>query len=271
MRSGFCGAGSFDFAVGGCFIAGIGVLVSFASAIVMVPALDVALGSTAAAKGAGHEDEGDLEDDEALFTVTITNNGPQTTSGVEVELELPADCLTSVEAETDKGTATVNGVVLWEVGQIKDDETFTLEVLATLDPACEGQTLEATAEVTRSNLSDPDDLFFEFGEDDQGSDLTETVEFTVPEGLGRMTLLETAYPNPFNPTAMIPFRVQEAGDVRLAVYDLLGRQVALLVDGPVWAGQHEARFDAAGLPTGTYLVRLEAAGTVQVQRIMLMK
>jgi hypothetical protein len=52
---------------------------------------------------------------------------------------------------------------------------------------------------------------------------------------------------------------------------MLGRQVALLVEGQVSAGVHEVVFSGARLPTGVYLVRLEAGGEVQTQRITLMK
>ena len=55
------------------------------------------------------------------------------------------------------------------------------------------------------------------------------------------------------------------------VYDLLGRTVATLVEGSLSAGVHEAVFEASALPTGMYLVRMEAGGIVQMQRITLMK
>ena len=76
--------------------------------------------------------------------------------------------------------------------------------------------------------------------------------------------LEAAYPNPFNPTTEIRFALPEAADVRLVVYDALGREVARLVDGPVGAGYRHATFDASGLPSGMYLYRLEAKGAAEV-------
>ena len=75
--------------------------------------------------------------------------------------------------------------------------------------------------------------------------------------------LEAAYPNPFNPTTEIRYALPEAADVRLTVYDGLGREVARLVDGPVGAGHQQATFDAGGLPSGLYLYRLEAKGAAE--------
>ena len=72
--------------------------------------------------------------------------------------------------------------------------------------------------------------------------------------------LEPNYPNPFNPTTEIRFALPEAADVRLIVYDALGREVERLVDGPVSAGHQHATFEAANLPSGLYLYRMEATG-----------
>ena len=83
--------------------------------------------------------------------------------------------------------------------------------------------------------------------------------------------LEGNYPNPFNPTTTIPFAVPEAADVTLAVYDLLGRRVAVLVEGEMAAGRHEAVFEASHLSSGVYLVRLQSEGFSQVRRMTLVK
>ena len=83
------------------------------------------------------------------------------------------------------------------------------------------------------------------------------------EALPAAYALEAAYPNPFNPTTEIRYALPEAADVRLTVYDGLGREVARLVDGPVGAGHQQATFDAGGLPSGLYLYRLEAKGAAE--------
>jgi surface protein len=89
------------------------------------------------------------------------------------------------------------------------------------------------------------------------------------------TELHAAYPNPFNPSTVIGFTVGTQNlaslQTRLAVYDLLGRQVAVLVDGTMPAGRHRVTFDASGLASGVYLVRLEAGGEVFTRRMTLLK
>jgi hypothetical protein len=95
-----------------------------------------------------------------------------------------------------------------------------------------------------------------------------------PETVGRMEL-EQNYPNPFNPSTQIRFTVgtQDLASlpVRLAVYDVLGREIAVLVDGPMSAGAHSVNFDASNLTSGVYLYKLEAGGMTQTKRMTLVK
>ena len=72
--------------------------------------------------------------------------------------------------------------------------------------------------------------------------------------------LEAAYPNPFNPQATIRFALPEAAEVHLVVYDVVGREVARLAEGPMGAGHHRAVFDGSRLASGLYLYRLTAQG-----------
>lgn len=79
------------------------------------------------------------------------------------------------------------------------------------------------------------------------------------------------YPNPFNPQTSITFSMPEAAHVRLTVYDLLGRRVAMLVDGNLAAGRHEVRFDATNLPSGNYIYRLSTPQGEFTKMMMLLK
>jgi hypothetical protein len=83
--------------------------------------------------------------------------------------------------------------------------------------------------------------------------------------------LSQNYPNPFNPATQIRFAVPVSGEVRLAVYDLLGREVAVLVKGGMSAGSHIVNFDAASLGSGVYVYRLDAAGQTLTRKMTLVK
>ena len=79
------------------------------------------------------------------------------------------------------------------------------------------------------------------------------------------------YPNPFTDATTIGFELPTGTRVRLRVYDLLGREIATLVDDFRLAGQHRAVFRKEGLPSGTYVYRLEAMGQVQLGRMVLVR
>jgi hypothetical protein len=79
------------------------------------------------------------------------------------------------------------------------------------------------------------------------------------------------YPNPFNPTTEIRYRMSEFGFVSLKVYDVLGREVATLVDEEKPAGSYTVRFNATGLASGVYYCRLRAGSFVETRKMAMMK
>ncbi len=84
-------------------------------------------------------------------------------------------------------------------------------------------------------------------------------------------LLHQNYPNPFNPTTTIEYGIPSAGIVRLKVFDLLGRELAVLQDGYKHAGVYSVSFDGTRLPSGIYVYQLESSGTVLARRMTLLK
>ncbi|MBL8017243.1 MAG: T9SS type A sorting domain-containing protein [Ignavibacteria bacterium] len=83
--------------------------------------------------------------------------------------------------------------------------------------------------------------------------------------------LKQNYPNPFNPETNISFSVPHPGSVKLAVFDLLGREVAVLVNEDLKAGVYKVNFNASVLSTGVYFYRIETNGFSEVKKMMLVK
>lgn len=79
------------------------------------------------------------------------------------------------------------------------------------------------------------------------------------------------YPNPFNPTTVINFTLPKAGNVSLKVYNLLGQEVATLVDGFMTAQKYEVTFDASKLASGVYVYSLQSENFSQSKKMILMK
>ncbi len=97
------------------------------------------------------------------------------------------------------------------------------------------------------------------------------IEAASSEALPTEATLAGAYPNPFSRSATVGFALPSSQRVTLSVYDVLGREVARLVDGEVEAGRHEAVLGGATLPSGVYLIRLTAGNVVQTKRITLVR
>ncbi len=91
------------------------------------------------------------------------------------------------------------------------------------------------------------------------------------EDVPRAFALEQNYPNPFNPKTGIRYQVSGVSDVKLVVFDLLGREVAVLVDERKAAGLYEVSFDGRGLSSGVYFYRLTAGSFTQIRAMMLVK
>lgn len=84
-------------------------------------------------------------------------------------------------------------------------------------------------------------------------------------------MLEQNYPNPFNPVTNIKFSIPKAGNVKLAVFDITGREVAELVNQNLKAGTFNYDFDASHLASGMYFYRLTGEGFSEVKKMILIK
>ena len=93
----------------------------------------------------------------------------------------------------------------------------------------------------------------------------------ISEAVPEQATLKQNYPNPFNPATTIEYQLESAQRVMLSVYDVLGREVAVLVEGVQPAGTFRADFDAAGLASGVYLYKLQTETTSLTRTMTLLK
>ena len=98
------------------------------------------------------------------------------------------------------------------------------------------------------------------------SDVVE-VEVSIPA----VYSLDQNYPNPFNPSTTIKYSIAEDGFVKLAVYNMLGEEVATIVNTTQKAGKYEVNFNASQLSSGVYVYRIEAANFTTSKKLMLLK
>lgn len=106
----------------------------------------------------------------------------------------------------------------------------------------------------------------DFNGQSEYSDVVE-VNVTAPA----VFALDQNYPNPFNPSTRIHYSVAVPGNVKLAVYNLLGQEVATLVNGFMEAGQYDITFDAQDMPSGTYIYKIETSQFSQARKMLLTK
>jgi photosystem II stability/assembly factor-like uncharacterized protein len=84
-------------------------------------------------------------------------------------------------------------------------------------------------------------------------------------------VLSQNYPNPFNPSTKISYSLPKAGNVNLVVYDILGREVAVLVNEFTTAGNHTIDFNASGLSSGVYLYKIQSGNFTATKKMVLVK
>jgi len=113
----------------------------------------------------------------------------------------------------------------------------------------------------------------------------DTIEFMITDGSGIMMTksfifsytvpkefkLEQNYPNPFNPSTTIQYQLPEESKVTLKVYDILGGEVATLVNEEQDAGYKEVKFNATNCASGMYVYRLSAGNFISTKKMMLLK
>jgi len=188
----------------------------------------------------------------------------------------------AIEAGT--GTPPAAGVVAWA----DTDLGMDMECFIPASDIEQWYTLEEGAEIGYEiQINDDDGNGTREGMARWWDNTNETWHDPSHMGEARLTVPESAveapvavptsfnlgqnYPNPFNPTTSIDYNVASRGYVKLAVYDLLGKEVATLVDGVQPAGKNTVTFSASNLTSGVYFYKLEADNNVITKKMTLLK
>lgn len=212
--------------------------------------------------------------DLVAYRFKLVNNGTTSATNIEVTSDL-ASCLDIKSIRFSRRDNTYDEATKrWYLGSLNPGERAKLKITVRTD-RCLGEAT-SSASVTAFQMEGQAYTF----EHHADAGVTKVIHVqtasqgrsqeVAQEEINPVTLLP-GYPNPFNPETVIPFELMQSSYVKVEVYDLLGRQVQVLVNEHLSAGSHEVNFRAAGLPTGVYLVRVESQGHVQTQRITLMK
>jgi photosystem II stability/assembly factor-like uncharacterized protein len=93
----------------------------------------------------------------------------------------------------------------------------------------------------------------------------------VTNNIPKQYNLKQNYPNPFNPSTSISFDIPKSGNVRLVVFDELGREISVLIDGELNAGSYKAEFNGSSLSTGVYFYRITAGDFTMTKKMILSK
>ncbi|MCU0364623.1 MAG: T9SS type A sorting domain-containing protein [Ignavibacteriaceae bacterium] len=97
--------------------------------------------------------------------------------------------------------------------------------------------------------------------------ITEVEDFNQPSNYS----LEQNYPNPFNPSTTIEFSIPKSEIVSLKVFNVLGKEVATLINGQVETGKHKIEYDATGLNSGVYFYKIESENYTETRKMILLK
>lgn len=79
------------------------------------------------------------------------------------------------------------------------------------------------------------------------------------------------YPNPFNPVTTIKYYLPKTSHVKLTVFDILGNEVIILIDGIKSSGVYEETWNASGVPSGIYFYQMNADGLLQTKKLIFIK
>jgi hypothetical protein len=190
--------------------------------------------------------------------VSVTDSANNTCNAVTVHMS---------DGSGTGGSAVITGENPQVIGNISPGNNNSATFTAQLNnPSPVGGSMTFTVQVTAGNCAENSAVF-----NVNVPACEEGVDNPRQSGLVTASALSQNYPNPFNAITNITFDIAQSGYATLAIYDLMGKQVATLVHGQVERGSHSVQFDASTLPSGVYIYRLTANGFTSSHKMLLMK
>jgi hypothetical protein len=187
---------------------------------------------------------------------------------------LPVELLGNVVATAGDASVTLSWATASENNNVRFDVVRNGRVVGRVDGAGSSNTRHNYS-WTESELVNGNAYSYTLRSVDVNGAGFDIATVSATPAAGALVITEYAlaqnYPNPFNPTTSISFDLVDAGHVNLMVYNLMGQNVASLVNAPMTAGRHIVSFDANALPSGVYFYRLNVNGFVAEKKMLLMK
>jgi len=203
--------------------------------------------------------------DTLVYHLTILNNGPDSATQV-ITRDTISNHVTFIADTISQGSASFsNGMLTFSIGTLATGKSASVTLIVKVDS---GSSLVskayASAHETDPNLNNNvgvDTTFI----------LTATGVNDRTNSLPLTFALKQNYPNPFNPSTMIAFDLPSAGHVQLRVFDLLGREVASLLDEQRNAGRYHVEWNASQFSSGVYFYQIQAGSFTATKKLILLK
>ena len=211
------------------------------------------------------------------YTITIQGEGPNGTPvhrrTVSVDVVVPVE-LTSFAANVKDQDVVLN----WATASETNNRGFEVErrtentgfvTVGFING--KGTTTESQSYIFTDKKMLPGSFIYRLKQIDfdGSSEYSQEVEVEITNPIEY--ILSQNYPNPFNPSTTISYSIPEDGNVTIKIYDILGNEVANLVDEFKQAGKYDINFDASKLSSGVYYYKMTSAGFSQSKKLMLMK
>lgn len=203
--------------------------------------------------------------DTLAYVITLQNNGPDSAKQIVLRDTLSKQ-LTFIADSSSKGTALFSdGILTVTIGLMEPGEKVTIVMIAKADSSgvilnkAYASAMTSDFNLSNNNATDTTVVPIVLAVDGTSNEIPTTYS------------LSQNYPNPFNPSTTIKFGLPAASRVTLRVYDMLGREVATLLNEERDAGLHSITFDASRLSTGVYIYALRAANFTATKKLLLLK